>query len=101
MSFENISFGKLALLFIIAGVVLVFVLLGSSSKGLFSSSITEEVTIKFKNDNTCVIEASDKIPRHIPQCPYEIGETVSVTFKPQQPAIESHKLVESTNTTSQ
>lgn len=93
MSFENISFGKLALIFIAAGVILVFVLLGSSSKGLFSSSVTEQVTIKFKNADSCVIEASDKIPRSISVCQYEIGDTISVTFKPQQPAIESHSLV--------
>ena len=36
MSFDNISFSKLAIIFIIAGVALVLAILGSSATSLFS-----------------------------------------------------------------
>jgi hypothetical protein len=40
MSFDNISFSKLAIIFIIAGVALVLAILGSYATSLFSDSIT-------------------------------------------------------------
>ena len=46
MSFEGISFGKLALIFIVAGVVLVLAIMGSSATNLFRQSVTEDATVK-------------------------------------------------------
>jgi hypothetical protein len=92
MSFQNISLMKPAIIFIVAGVVIVFALLGSSAKSLFSQSITEDVTVKIKNSGACVVEASDKVPRSISNCLYNVGDNLSLTYKPQQPSIEKHEL---------
>jgi hypothetical protein len=61
---------------------------------LFAPSITEEVSVVIKNDedSTCVVEGSDRVPRTISNCPYNSGDTVSITYKPQQPSIERHEL---------
>ena len=57
MNFDNISFNKLAIIFIIAGVVLVLVILGSSATSLSSVSITEETEVKMKHGDNCIVEA--------------------------------------------
>ena len=49
MSFDDISFSKLAIIFIIAGVVLVLAIMGSSATNLFSKSVTEEAQVKLNN----------------------------------------------------
>lgn len=92
MSFQNISLWKLALIFIVAGVVIILALLGSSAKNLFSESITEDVPVKLRNDNECVVEPSDGIPRVISNCNYVIGDNLSVIYKPKQPALIKHEL---------
>ena len=38
------------------------------------------------------MEGSDRVPRTISNCPYNTGDTVSITYKPQQPSIERHEL---------
>lgn len=92
MSFQNISLWKLALIFIVAGIVIILALLGSSAKNLFSESITEDVPVKLRNDNECVVEPSDGIPRVISNCNYVVGDNLSVTYKPKQPALIKHEL---------
>jgi hypothetical protein len=91
VSFDNISFSKLAFIFIIAGIVLVFAIMGSSATSLFSKSVTEEAEVKLKSEGECVVEASDGIPRKIASCPYNVNDTLSITYKPQQPSIEKHE----------
>ena len=91
MSFDDISFSKLALIFIIAGVVLVMAIMGSSAINLFSKSITEEAEVKIKHEGNCVVEASDEIPRTIENCPYNVNDTLVITYKPQRPAIENYE----------
>ena len=49
MSFEGISFGKLAIIFIGAGVVLILAIMGSSATNLFRQSVTEDATVKIKH----------------------------------------------------
>jgi len=88
---------KLALIFIVAGIVIILALLGSSAKNLFSAAITEDVPVKLKKDNNRVVEPSDKIPRVISNCNYAIGDILSVTYKPKQPAIEKYELKNSSN----
>jgi uncharacterized membrane protein len=56
LSFESISPAKLALIFGIAAVVIIFALLGSSAKSLFSGSITDYAIVKIKEGNNCVVE---------------------------------------------
>ena len=55
MSFDNISFSKLAIIFIVAGVVLVFVILGSSATSIFSDSITEDAEVKMNKGGDCIV----------------------------------------------
>jgi hypothetical protein len=91
MSFDNISFSKLAVIFIVAGVVLVFVILGSSATSLFSDSITEDAEVKMKQGDDCIVEADDRIPRMISDCSYNVNDTILITYKAKQPNIEKHQ----------
>lgn len=84
---------KLAIIIIAAGVIVVFVLSGFQARNVFAPSVTEEAQVSIKQGTTCVVEGSDRVPREIPNCPYNQGDTVSITYKPQQPAIERHELV--------
>jgi hypothetical protein len=97
LSFQNISMWKLGLIFIVAGIVIIIALLGSSAKNLFSNAITEDVPVKLKNDNECVVEPSDSIPRVIPNCSYAVGDILSVTYKSTQPTLEKYELKNSSN----
>lgn len=92
MSFESISPAKLALIFGIAAVVIIFALLGSSAKSLFSGSITDESKVILKQGNDCIVEGADNIPRTITDCSYDLNDTVLITYKAQQPAIEKHEI---------
>jgi hypothetical protein len=76
MSFESISPAKLALIFGIAAVVIIFALLGSSAKNLFSGSITDNAIVKIKEGNNCVVEGTDRIPRVIKDCSYNVNHTI-------------------------
>jgi hypothetical protein len=84
----DLSPKMLAVLFIILGVVVVFLLMGGSLQQLLSSSIQENVPVKIKQNNTCIVEASDGIPRSIENCPFDVGDNVSITYKQGLPAIE-------------
>jgi hypothetical protein len=88
---------KLALIFIVAGIVIILALLGSSAKNLFSKAITEDVPVKLKKDTDCVVEPSDNIPRVISNCNYAVGDILSVTYKPSQPAVEKYELKNSSS----
>ena len=81
---------KLAIIFIAGGIGLVFLLLGSSIVSLFSGGITEQVVIKIKEGNACIVEASDGIPREITNCPYDEGDTINIVYKQRQPSVQSH-----------
>lgn len=93
MSFQDISLKKLAIIIIAAGVIIVFALSGFQARTLFAPSITEDAQVIIKNQqqNTCVVEGSDRVPRTISNCPYNTGDTVSITYKPEQPSIERHE----------
>lgn len=82
----------LALIFVIAGVVFVFVLMGGSLSQLFSNSIEENVTIQILQGDTCIVEGSDKIPRTIENCPYQLGDNVTIVYKQGMPSLESHRI---------
>lgn len=81
----------LAIIFIGGGILLVFALSGFQITKLFSPGITEEVVVNVKQGSSCIVEASDQIPREISNCSYEKGERIIITYKTQQPAIESHR----------
>lgn len=92
MSFESISPSKLALIFGVAAVVIILVLLGSSLRNLFSGSITDDVIVIIKEGNNCIVEGADKIPRIITNCSYNLNDTISITYKAQQPTVEKHEI---------
>jgi hypothetical protein len=81
----------LAALFIIAGVVVVFMLMGGSLTQLFSAGIEEVVSVQIKQGDTCVVEASDGVPRTIDSCTYQLGDDVTISYKQGIPAIGSHR----------
>ena len=94
MSFQDLSLKKLAIILIAAGVIVVFAISGFQARNLFAPSVTEESNVKIKQGGTCVVEGSDRVPREIANCPYNEGDVVSITYKPQQPAIEKHGFVQ-------
>jgi hypothetical protein len=81
----------LAVLFIIAGVILVFILMGGSLQQLFNPSIQENVVVAIKQNGTCIVEASDGIPRSIENCPYSQGQNLTIYYKPGMPSIERYQ----------
>ena len=91
LSFESISPAKLALIFGVAAVVIIFAIMGSSVSNLFSGSITDEAIVKIKQGPNCIVEGEDEIPRTITDCPYNVNDTILITYKAQQPAVESHE----------
>lgn len=93
MSFQDISLKKLAIILIAAGVILVFAFSGFQARNLFAPSVTEEAQVTIKQGDKCVVEGSDRVPREVQNCPYNEGDTVSITYKSQQPSIERHELV--------
>jgi hypothetical protein len=96
MSLHDLSLRTLALIIIAAGVIIVFAISGFQARNLFAPSITEDVQVVIKNqDGTCIVEGSDNVPRNISNCPYNVGDTISITYKPQQPSIERHELRQS------
>jgi hypothetical protein len=97
MSLHDISLKRLAIIMIAAGVIIVFALSGFQARNLFAPSITEDAQVIIKNqqDGTCIVEGSDRVPRTISNCPYNTGDTVSISYKSEQPSIERHELVQS------
>lgn len=92
MSLESIGTKKLAIFLIAGGVLAVFVLSGFQAKDvLFAPSVTEDVVILIRQNSECIVEPSDLVPRTIADCEYNQGDFISITFKPNQPAIERHQ----------
>ena len=53
----------------------------------------EESKVVIKDQQgTCIVEASDHQPRAIPNCPYNVGDTLIVTFKKGTAPIEKYYL---------
>jgi hypothetical protein len=103
MSLHDLSLKTLAIIIIAAGVLIVFAISGFQARNLFAPSVTEDAQVSIENeqDGSCIIEGSDRVPRTISNCPYNVGDTVSITYKREQPSIERHELRQSatTNTT--
>jgi hypothetical protein len=96
MSLQGLSLGKIAVILIIAGVVIVFAISGFQARDvLFAPNITEEteVIIKDEQSNTCTVQAEDDVPRTISNCTYDVGDIISITYKREQPPILEHHLV--------
>ena len=82
-----------AIVLIAAGIVIVFFLSGFQIFSVFSPGTSEEVVVSIKQDNVCIVEASDNVPRQIQDCPYNEGQRITIVYKSEQPAIESHSSV--------
>lgn len=54
-------------------------------------SVTEEVQVEFKQDDRCIVSASDH-PRDIEDCPYSVGDHVMITYNRDNAGILSHSL---------
>jgi hypothetical protein len=95
MSLQGISLGKLAIILIAAGVIIVFALSGFQARDVFfAPNTTEETQVIIKNEQgTCTIQAEDDVPRTISDCPYDVGDTISITYKREQPPILEHHLI--------
>ncbi|HEX2107146.1 MAG TPA: hypothetical protein VHF28_05385 [Nitrososphaera sp.] len=95
MSLQGLSLGKLAIILIIAGVLIVFLISGFQVRDvLFAPNVTEETEVIIKDEEgTCTVQAEDDVPRTINNCTYDVGDIVSITYKREQPAILEHHLV--------
>ena len=97
MSLHELSLKTLAVIIIAAGVIIVFAISGFQARNLFAPSVTEDAQVVIKNqeDGTCVVEGSDRVPGTISNCPYNTVDTISITYKPEQPLLESPELTNS------
>jgi hypothetical protein len=95
MSLQGLSLGKLAIILIIAGVLIVFLISGFQVRDvLFAPNVTEETEVIIKDEEgTCTVQAEDDVPRTINNCTYDVGDIISITYKREQPAILEHHLV--------
>jgi hypothetical protein len=95
MSVAGLSLGKIAMILIVAGVVIVFAISGFQARDvLFAPNITEETEVIIKDEQgTCTIQAADDVPRTISDCAYDVGDIISITYKREQPAILEHHFV--------
>lgn len=83
----------IAVILIILGIAVVFMLMGDSLQQLLSPGIQEVVPVQITQGNTCIAKASDGIPRSIDNCPYQEGENIIITYKQGHPSIENHRQV--------
>lgn len=96
MSLQGLSLGKLAIILVAGGVGIVFFISGFQARDvLFAPNVTEEseVIIKDEQQGTCTVQAEDDVPRTISDCPYNVGDTISITYKREQPPILEHHLI--------
>jgi hypothetical protein len=94
MSVVGLSLGKAVIIIIAAGVGIVFLLSGFQVIDvLFAPNITEETQVIIKEQGICTVQAEDDVPRTIENCPYDVGDTISITYKREQPPILGHQLI--------
>jgi hypothetical protein len=94
--FERISTKKLAILFGLAflGAFMVIQMVQGFPLAalLFRQTVTEEVRVSIKQGDVCVIEPADLTPKSIEGCPYNMGDTLIVTYYEGSTKLESHSL---------
>ena len=93
--FERMSTKKLAILFGLAffGAFMVIQMIqGFPLFQLFTrQTVTEEVLVFLKNGDVCVVETADEQPKDIQNCPYDKGDTLIVTYYPDNTRLESYR----------
>jgi hypothetical protein len=94
--FARISTKKLAILFGLAflgAFMLIQMVQGFPlAELLFRQTETEEVKVSIKQEDVCVVEPADGQPKSIQQCPYNLGDTIVVTYYEGSTKVESHSL---------
>jgi hypothetical protein len=89
--------GKKAIVLVAAAIVgIFFVLQALFGFPIFKpkSDIVDNsavVIIKDPSDGSCIVEASDRIPRAIFECPYEKGEVITITYTEGTDQIKNHE----------
>ena len=91
---QGISNKQLALIFGlgITGIFLVFAIFIFPIQNLFRESVTEQAIVVSKGDGECVVDSQDH-PRSIPNCNYDVGDKVQITYKYGTALIETHKKI--------
>ena len=94
--FGKMSTKKLAILFGLAffGAFMVIQMVQGFPLGelLFRQTVTEEVTIDIKQENICVVEPSDRQPKRIQDCPYDLHDNIIISYYEGSTSVESHSL---------
>ena len=95
--FSRMSGRELGIIVIIAaigGFFAVQAMFGFPIKDIIiRKEITNQAKIILKdNQGTCIVEASDREPRAILNCPYKIGDTLVVTYKQGTAPIEKYHI---------
>ncbi len=96
-SIARMSGKKIAILFglmLFGAIIGVQVITGFPIVDLFvKESVTEEVEVEFKQEDTCIVSASDHT-REIDDCPYDVGDQILITYNRDNAGIESHTLAD-------
>ena len=94
--FAKISTKKLAILFALAffgAFMLIQMTQGFPLKDIFfRQQVTEEVQVKIKQAQLCIVEPSDEQPREIKDCPYNVGDKLIITYSKNGAGIDSYRL---------
>lgn len=93
--FERMSTKKLAILFGLAfagAIFLIQMIQGFPIAAYFKPNVTDEAKVVIKDGSTCIVEPSDGYPRDIQDCPYNVGDTLVVSYKQGGKPIDSHRL---------
>jgi hypothetical protein len=91
---NGISTKKLAILFglsIIGAIIFIQILFGFPLANLIRGEVTEEAKVVIKSQGKCIVNTSDH-PRSIPNCRYNVGDTLIVTYKNGTEPIEKYDL---------
>ena len=94
--FGRMSTKKLAILFGLAffGAFMVIQMVqGFPLAALLTrQTVTEEVLVSIKQADVCVVEGSDRQPKRIENCPYDLQDRVIINFYEGSTKVESHSL---------
>jgi hypothetical protein len=81
-----------ALLAIFGAIMFIQVLAGFPLKDLFPKQITQDAKVILKTkDGICVVDTPDH-PREIPNCQYNIGDVLVVTYREGEVPIDAYHL---------
>lgn len=96
--FARMSAKKLAILFGIiffGAFMFIQIIQGFPLKDIFfRQETTEQVQVGIKQAGTCVVTPSDKEPREIHDCPYNIGDRIIISYGKGRAEIDTHKLAQ-------